>query len=92
MRAIGLAIAKTQACQIVRHEKTTTGFLQGWFAVHGLSVKCWVAKRCNPTCAAKLFSLNQEVAIANLGWLKIASFERIHREICMKIGCHQLQS
>jgi hypothetical protein len=40
----------------------------------------------------KLFSLNQEVAIANLGSLKIASFERIHREICMKIGCHQLQS
>ena len=40
----------------------------------------------------KLFSLNQEVAVANLGSLKITSFERIHRKICMKIGCHQLQS
>lgn len=40
----------------------------------------------------KLFSLNQEVAVANLGSLKRASFERVHREICMKIGCHQLQS
>jgi mRNA interferase MazF len=38
----------------------------------------------------KLFSLNQEVVVANLGSLKIVSFERVHREICMKIGCHQL--
>jgi hypothetical protein len=39
----------------------------------------------------KLFSLNQEVVVAHLASLKTASFERIHCEICIKIGCHQLQ-
>ena len=34
----------------------------------------------------KHFSLNQEVAVANLGSLKITSFERIHSEICYRWG------
>lgn len=41
---------------------------------------------------AKLFSLNQEAVIARLGSLKPTSFARIHREICIKTGCHQAHS
>lgn len=35
----------------------------------------------------KLFSLNREGVVVVLGTLKPAAFERIHGEICIKLGC-----
>lgn len=37
--------------------------------------------------ATRLFSLNQGAVILKLGNLKPEAFERIHREICVKLGC-----
>jgi len=35
----------------------------------------------------RLFSLNRDTVIVTLGKLKSVAFERIHGEICMKLGC-----
>jgi mRNA interferase MazF len=35
----------------------------------------------------KIFSLNSETVIVALGTLKAEAFERIHGEICVKVGC-----
>jgi mRNA interferase MazF len=37
--------------------------------------------------ATKLFSLNSNSVVVALGTLKPEAFERIHGEICMKLGC-----
>ena len=37
--------------------------------------------------ATKLFSLNRDSVIVALGALKPEAFERIHREICVRLGC-----
>jgi len=37
--------------------------------------------------ATRLFSLNRNMIIVTLGNLKPQAFERIHKEICVKIGC-----
>lgn len=37
--------------------------------------------------ATRLFSLNQSSVMLSLGNLKPAAFERIHEEICAKLGC-----
>ena len=38
-------------------------------------------------CATRLFSLNQDAIIVKLGNLKPEAFERIHEEICVRLGC-----
>ena len=35
----------------------------------------------------RLFSLNRDTVIVTLGNLKQEAFERIHGEICMRLGC-----
>ncbi|MDP1771279.1 MAG: type II toxin-antitoxin system PemK/MazF family toxin [Methylobacter sp.] len=35
----------------------------------------------------RLFSLNRDTVIVTLGSLKPEAFERIHREICVQLGC-----
>lgn len=37
--------------------------------------------------ATKMFSLNRDIVIVTLGNLKLESFERIHGEICVRLGC-----
>jgi mRNA interferase MazF len=37
--------------------------------------------------ATKLFSLNQSSVVIALGSLKPDAFERIHGEICLRLGC-----
>lgn len=37
--------------------------------------------------ATRLFSLNQGAVILKLGNLKPEAFERIHAEICVRLGC-----
>ncbi len=37
--------------------------------------------------ATRLFSLNRDIVIVKLGNLKPEAFERIHEEICVKLGC-----
>jgi mRNA interferase MazF len=37
--------------------------------------------------ATRLFSLNRETVIVTLGNLKPKAYERIHSEICVKLGC-----
>ena len=37
--------------------------------------------------ATKLFSLNRDIVIVTLGNLKAEAFERIHGEICVRLGC-----
>ncbi|MFA6971309.1 MAG: type II toxin-antitoxin system PemK/MazF family toxin [Gallionella sp.] len=37
--------------------------------------------------ATKLFSLNRDSVVVTLGNLKSEAFERIHGEICVRLGC-----
>jgi mRNA interferase MazF len=37
--------------------------------------------------ATRLFSLNRDSVLVSLGSLKPAAFERIHGEICIRLGC-----
>ncbi len=37
--------------------------------------------------ATRLFSLNRDTVIVTLGSLNPAAFERIHKEICVRLGC-----
>lgn len=37
--------------------------------------------------ATRLFSLNRDAVIVTLGNLKPEAFERIHGEICVRLGC-----
>lgn len=38
--------------------------------------------------ATKLFSLNSESVVVALGTLRPEAFERIHEEICVRLGCN----
>lgn len=37
--------------------------------------------------ATKMFSLNSEIVIVALGTLKPEAFERVHGELCQRLGC-----